>query len=151
MTYKVKINGKWVNYDATNNFNTMGVPYYLFGASDSLAKKLGYKEDDMYALDKDIKAGVYKAPDSVKDYYKTKGLEVSNKSELKTIMTTQLKANPKQESFYYRLVDKKKAQELVNEAYTTLVNKKGDKYFKNRELEIGMVGDYIAIEIVAKK
>lgn len=147
---KVKINNEWVNIDPTNNANTTGIPYFLFMGSDDLAKSLNYKEDTLYALDKDIKAGVYNTPKTTSDYYVKNKLIVSDVNQFKTLVQSQLKSNKNQMTFAYRLTNGVTAKAISTEAYTQLEKAKGAQFMKQHSLTYATLGSYVTLELNKK-
>lgn len=147
---KVKVNNTWVNIDPTNNANTTGIPYFLFMGSDDLAKSLSYKEDTLYALDKDIKAGVYNTPKSTNDYYVKNKLIVSDVNQFKTLIQSQLKTNKNQMTFAYRLTNGVTAKSISSEAYAQLEKVKGTQFMKQHSLTYATLGSYVTLELKKK-
>lgn len=147
---KVKINNEWVNIDPTNNANTMGIPYFLFMGSDDLTKSLGYKEDLLYALDKDVKAGVYNTPKTTNDYYVKNKLIISDVNQFKALMQSQLKENTNQMTFAYRLTNGVSAKTISSEARTQLEKVKGSQFMNQHKLMYSTLGSYVTLELVKK-
>lgn len=76
----INIDGNWYWIDVTNNYNTSGIPYYLYNASSDFALKNNYVLDTSYELDSELNK-VYNS-DSSKDWYVENGLIVSSDEEL---------------------------------------------------------------------
>lgn len=76
----INIDNNWYWIDATNNYNTSGIPYYLYNSSSDFALKNNYVLDTSYELDSELNK-VYNS-DSSKDWYVENGLIVSSDTEL---------------------------------------------------------------------
>lgn len=76
----VKLDGKWYQIDATNNYTTMGLPYYMYNVSSDYATSLNYVPDERWALDSELNMLVN--TDNTKEWYSQNGLIASDENEL---------------------------------------------------------------------
>ena len=76
----VNLGGKYYQIDSTNNYTTMGLPYYMYNVSSDYAQALDYVPDDRWSLDKDY--AMITNTDNSKEWYSSNNMVASDDDEL---------------------------------------------------------------------
>lgn len=138
----VNINDKWYWIDATNNYNTSGIPYYLYTSSSDFAISNNYVLDDSFELNNRINE-VYNS-DISKDWYVENGLVVTNDTELKKAILDYWNKSDKV-SYAVRLdYSTVLTQELINEVCMEL-NNSGVSVEDLEKILMGQADNYMII------
>lgn len=139
----INIDGNWYWIDVTNNYNTSGIPYYLYNSSSDFALKNNYVLDTSYELDSELNK-VYNS-DSSKDWYVENDLIASSDEEL--IKTAILNWNATDTiSYAIRLnYTTTLTQEIVDEIGNGLVDSGVKQEDLRNKFMVAQATDYIIV------
>lgn len=117
----VNIDDEWYQFDSTNNKNTTGIPYFLYGANSEIADKTCFKLDNLFELDESLDK--YKSKDDRYEYYTENKLAVNNIKQYEKLLEKEI--NKDTEKIVVRYLGKDfKEDEFIN-AVKHVFNKKG--------------------------
>ena len=84
----VSIEGEWYNSDASNNKNTVGIPYYLYNCDTVTAQSTGFVSDKLFETDGKVSS--YRSDNSSRDYYHANGLVADSLSSYEEVLDKNL-------------------------------------------------------------
>lgn len=110
---KVKTNKGWLNVDPTNNETNSGVPYMVYNSNDETAQDLHLTAGKEYWTDAQL--GQFKGTDNSKDYYKTRGLEISSMKQFRSVLKLFIQRGDRQ--LVVRFEEQLEEDAIVEEVY----------------------------------